>query len=101
MFIVVRDGINRYEGDHSIKGTVLNGQYWGGKQRIRLLDDDGLVYFHLESDIDYVTGVFMVGPNKGKDATEEEMFYPLDTLGASYGCTSLEYICEEGKYTTL
>lgn len=101
MFIVTSDPINTKWNDPSIKGRVYGGEYHGGKQRIRLLDDDGIVYFYLQSDINYVTDTFDAGPNAGKEATDEQEFYPLDTLGASYGCTHLQYKDLEGNYKTL
>jgi hypothetical protein len=39
----------------------------------RLLDDDGLVYFYGRS-------------------TNSSSFLPLDEYGASFGCTSIEYV---------
>lgn len=101
MFIVTNDPINTKWNDPSIKGKILNGEYHGGKHRIRLLDDDGIVYFYLQSDIDYNTGRFTTGPHIGKTAKTSTMFYPLDTLGAGYGCTHLQYKDLDGNYKTL
>lgn len=51
----------------------------------RLKDDDGEIYFHGISD----------------DADSEKAFTPLDTIGASYGCTMIEYKNAQGAWEML
>jgi len=50
----------------------------------RLLDDDGVVYF-----LGYM-----------KPTQSEALFHPLDVVGESYGCTSIE-IRENGKWEVV
>jgi len=52
--------------------------------KFRLLDDDNEIYF-----------VGFMKPTKSK-----VLFYPLDTLGASYGCTTIQ-ILELGSWVTV
>ena len=89
-WMVSKDIINTKWNDPSIKGKQY-GNYKGGKHRIRLLDDDGTVYFYLYSDENYNTS----------ELDADVLFYPLDSLGKSYGCTELQYKTPTGEYKTL
>lgn len=51
------------------------------KKLFRLRDDDGITYF------------------KGY-SNDSNSFFPLDTLGVSYGCNEIQYY-QDGKWETL
>lgn len=73
-------------GDH-IDGTVIleelgyNQNAKGLIHKFKLYDDDGILYF---------TGY----------SNNSSSFFPLDSLGAEYGCTEIRYL-ENGVYETL
>lgn len=50
----------------------------------RLLDGDNEIYFY----------------GKSNDRTSQSAFNPLDTIGAGYGCTTIQYKVD-GKWETL
>lgn len=57
----------------------------GQTQQFRLLDDDKNIYFE----------GFMI-------PTDTEMiFYPLDTIGLSYGCTEIQILNPKGEWETV
>ena len=58
-------------------------------RKFKLLDDDGDLYFEGELKCDSETD------------GSEELFLPLDTIGASYGCTEIQYTNDNGDYETL
>jgi hypothetical protein len=54
-------------------------------KEFRLLDDDGIVYYHGESDTD----------------DDDNAFEPLDYYEAHSGCTEIQYKDKSGKWETL
>ncbi len=71
------------EEDFNTK-EVIDTPYAYQTLKFRLLDDDNEVYF-----IGFI-----------KPTMTETLFYPLDSIGASYGCTSIE-IFENGKWEVV
>jgi len=53
--------------------------------KFRLFDDDGELYFE---------GVMV-------PTDSERLFYPQDTIGASYGCTETRVLNDKGKWETV
>lgn len=88
-FKVIKDLINDQE--EKITGREYQ-EYKGGKNRIRLLDDDGNIYLYLFTDVDYMNESY---------EDEQEAFAPLDYFMYSYGLTELQYKTAEGEYKTL
>lgn len=88
---VIKDNIHTREDEK--KYSLVDREYdnyRGGKQRIRLLDDDGEVYLYLLMDEDDLNGY------------EDEAFAPLDRFMNSYGVTELQWKDKEtGEYRTL
>jgi len=67
--------------DYTFKLSVASKEH---TLLFRLLDDDGVVYF-----LGYM-----------KPTQTEALFHPLDVVGDSYGCTSIE-IMENGKWEVV
>lgn len=84
---IIKDKLNAGE-EFTLDGRCYD-DYQGGKNRYRLLDDDGEIYFYILSDANHHEG------------TEEELFAPLDHFTSSHGCTEIQYKDDNGKYETL
>jgi hypothetical protein len=83
-FKIIKDNLHVTEEEKkwSLVGREYD-EYKGGKNRFRLLDDDGNIYLYGLSDCD-------------------SSFAPLDTFMYAYGCTEIQYKNPETKeYETL
>ena len=74
-YIIIEDLINSADNDKEVS-TETPTYFFSLGHKFRLLDDDGVIYFigYCITDMD------------------EEAFNPLDGIGASYGCTSIQYL---------
>lgn len=88
---IIKDNIHKTEEEKkwSLVGREYD-DYKGGKERIRLLDDDGNVYLYAFMDEESLNG------------SEEQAFEPLDRFKYTYGVTEMQYKCSKtGEYKTL
>jgi len=72
------------EGSEFNDKEIVDKPYNFQTLKFRLLDDDKEVYF-----VGYM-----------EETKSEALFYPLDTLGASYGCTEIQ-IFKNGLWSTV
>lgn len=88
---IIKDKIHTEEDEkkYSLVGKEYDN-YKGGKERIRLLDDDGNIYLYAYMDEESLNG------------NEDIAFAPLDRFMNAYGVTEMQYKDKKtGEYKTL